>query len=197
MKMLDITKKLTEYVGKYISEGYIISNTMSGHQGEINKVDLVKGEELIRIWLNSDRSTWSDCKDAWHGDTVVLRVSRWKHPVNYKYDNMPTVWNSDLEDIVCLTFYHICGEDWYYDNLEEALNYQRVHESRYQRIRFSYIDLIDVTSPKTQQIAAKYLKRKVGYQRVNAEKITIKKRQDYTGKIDYRISYGSRSYIIQ
>ena len=49
IKMNYVNRLATELVSDYISKGYVLSSTMSGHQGEIYKVDLCKDNEVVRI----------------------------------------------------------------------------------------------------------------------------------------------------
>lgn len=50
MKYDAIYKVFTDKVNKYLENGYMFRlSSMGGHQGEIGKVDLFKGNELIMI----------------------------------------------------------------------------------------------------------------------------------------------------
>lgn len=49
IKMNYVNQLATKLVTDYISKGYVLSSTMSGHQGEIYKVDLCKDNEVARI----------------------------------------------------------------------------------------------------------------------------------------------------
>ena len=49
IKMNYVNKLATEILSDYISKGYVLSSTMSGHQGEIYKVDIRKENTAIRI----------------------------------------------------------------------------------------------------------------------------------------------------
>ena len=40
IKMNYVNKLATEILSEYISKGYVLSSTMSGHKGEVYKVDL-------------------------------------------------------------------------------------------------------------------------------------------------------------
>lgn len=85
----EIDSLFTKKVAEYIAAGYVInSNTMSGSQGEIGKIDLHKGNTYIRIMLDTTYS-WKD------GDKINLIVGHITDkvcPVGYC-----TVWNQNLE----------------------------------------------------------------------------------------------------
>lgn len=129
MKFKAINKRFTDTVSEYLMNGYTInSGTMSGTQGEIAHIDMMKGEELIRI-LIENRSEWDGDKNF---DTTVIVVGRVTDKVKLNInDTWQTVWNQNLEVITKEVFYRI-GErdsDWY-GTKEEAevamkLNYDR------------------------------------------------------------------------
>lgn len=192
MKINDINRKLTEKVAEYLTKGYIINTmSMSGHQGEVGKVDLLKGNELIRVWINSE-SNWSD-PDGFYGNKLVLRVSKWKHPYDSRRDI--TVWNSEMihkEEYVYYEIGRYNGNIWYLDNLEDALACVKKGNKRYSRRRVYGSTLYDITSEVTKEIATKYLKNHKDYQRVSRDKITVCKRVHHGEESapDYIIKYG-------
>ena len=52
MKKNDIRTAYTQKVAELLAQGYtIFPDTMSGHQGEIAKVDLTNGSEILRVLL--------------------------------------------------------------------------------------------------------------------------------------------------
>ena len=73
MKKHEIEAIFTAKVQEYIAKGYTISTTtMSGHQGEIAKIDVTNGEELIRILLEGMHE-WNH-EDRREIEAVVLTV---------------------------------------------------------------------------------------------------------------------------
>ena len=101
----DIEAIFTEKVNEYIQKGYVFSPaTMSGHQGEIGKVDLRNDSEIVRVLLISERDYHADTK------AVVLTVGRVerKERRGHEFDTMaPTIWNNKLDVIEQRTFYMI------------------------------------------------------------------------------------------
>lgn len=96
----DIENAFTSRVAQYLADGYVFNlTTMNGSQGENGKVDLRKGDEVIRILLN----------ERYEGDFVIryLLVGR---STNHLRDGwMDTIWNNDLEEIERTDFYVIGG----------------------------------------------------------------------------------------
>lgn len=186
MKLFDINKLFTDKVSEYIAKGYTINVTsMNSTQGEIGKVDLIKGEEFIRIWMNRE----SFYGHSWNGYELVFYVSRWLHPASHCSSDI-TVWNNDLETIEYSVFYEIERDKWYIDNLEEALTIQSKRYSRYDE---RYYKEIQLEGEFYKEIACKYLKRKQGYKRVSYDKISVYK-TSITGNTHYLISYNGNTY---
>lgn len=200
MKMNEIYKVFTEKVNEYIQRGYYIhASSMKGHQGEVGKVDLSNGKELIRVWLSSECSkSWlSDSPDVWHGDILVLRVGKWNYPAS-DADRGCTTWMSDFEIIEEIIYYAISPK-WYLDNLEEALKTQTIHHDRLYASTYHYPYGPNKEATYTEgpavEAAYKYLRRKQGYQRVSMKDIKVVKmrgRQD--NKAYYDVHYHGNSY---
>lgn len=114
MKYAEINKKFTEKVAEYLSMGYIINTrTMSGTQGELAKVDLTDGTEIVRVVPERNHR---DSKDV-----VILTVGRVTEAVYPNNpDDMGTIWNGRLEAIERHTWYrHDFRKDWYVTAGEE------------------------------------------------------------------------------
>lgn len=189
MKFNAINKMFTEKVAEYIAKGYIINTgTMGGSQGEIGKVDLVKDKELIRIWLNSESAgNWMD-DNAFHGNMVFLRVSKWNQ--EFTNHNFDTVWMRDLTHLEELKFYKVdTYKDWYIDDLDEAIKFQKIRQSRYFDKPFKnapeYLEMTDAV----KEIASNIMKRKHGYSRISRDELRVRKSNK-----GYTVLYRDRSY---
>ena len=99
MKFVEINKRFTEKVMEYLNKGWIINtSSLSGHQGEIGKVDVTDGKQIIRILLER--------KCGYRVDSIVLTVGRSTEDViPNKDDNWSTIWNSRLDIISQEIFY--------------------------------------------------------------------------------------------
>lgn len=192
MKLHDINTLLSKKVADYIGDGYIINTqSMGGSQGEVGKVDLVKGHHLVRIWLNQETAyTWHD-KDKFSVDMIVLRVREWKYPAEYSINYNQTVWMRELEHIETHVFYQISNRGkWYVEDLQEAIAAQKLRRERYYNLNTKYNE--PVTTDAMREIGAKYLKRKAGYKRVRKDEINIQK-----AKKSYYLMYAGKTYTIK
>ena len=95
----DLDTMFSNKVAEYLAKGYHINTaTMGGSQGEIAKVDLRKGDEILRIYLDNCRENFTDY--------VVLIVGRCVDRLhNNGYDSWDTIWNNRLEIIEEQKFY--------------------------------------------------------------------------------------------
>ena len=89
----------------------------------------------------------------------------------------------------------IISNDWYVETEEEAVTIQNLHRDRYYK--HSIITSDSITSEATKDIAVKYLKRKLGYQRVSRDKIGINKNYSRDGHhTAYYINYNGHCYRV-
>ena len=111
------TQKVTEYLAK----GYTIyTATMNGSQGEIAKVDLTDGKEVLRILMDTEL-------DWRNGDKVVILVGRNTDKLRESFYDA-TIWNNHLEIIEKQVFNKI--SDTYFVLPEE---YPEIREKQYAR----------------------------------------------------------------
>ena len=95
MKFRQIEAIYTEKVAEYIAKGYTVNaSTMSGHQGEIAKIDLRKGDEIIRVMLDTERCSFHSAVVIIVGRNTDDRIA--KSTELHSYD---TIWNNLLEII--------------------------------------------------------------------------------------------------
>ena len=91
MKFAEINAKFTQKVAEYMAKGYTINTaTMSGSQGEIAKIDLTDGNEIIRVLLNSFHNPCESIENRWYSFSgVSLIVGRVTDKVA---PNVPDTW---------------------------------------------------------------------------------------------------------
>lgn len=195
MKRNEIDKVFTQKVAEYIANGYIInSSTMSGHQGEEGKVDLVKGNELIRVWMNRETEGWSSKKDTFHGYKMVIRVGRWNVSAA-NINSWTTIWMKDLETLEEITYYAL-SDTYYVDNREEAMGAQQKRYNRYGNKKYHYE--FNLSNEEAVAIASGYLKRSVGYKRVSHDEIHVKRyMSNDMNHSSYGIVYRGTKYNLQ
>ena len=117
MKMKDIKAAATKIVSTYIGWGYILSETMSGHQGELLKVDLTNGKEVIRVLIDDRRHHFDKL------DEVAIEVRRYVFGKDAKSEKSHILWNGQGELIAEYVYYKLArfsDGDWYTDNKDEA-----------------------------------------------------------------------------
>lgn len=134
MKRFDIDRIFGLMVKEYLDKGYSINtDSMRGIQGEIAKVDLLKGKELIRVSL---RNGFDVRKHS--VDTLVLLVGRYMKDVISGW----TCWDDDFEDIERDVIYRL-GDDWYSGNEEYVNDCLRKKSARW-RNSYSNIDQLEL-----------------------------------------------------
>lgn len=198
MNRFDIDKKFTELVAYYLADGWILNTkSMCGHQGEEGKVDLVKGDELVRIWLSRENNFNWNIDGEWHGYIMHLRIGRWNRPASDSIRHNWTVWMRDLDVIMNLEFYEVSsdGDGWYVEDLDEALKVQEKRNNNWIKHAISFEK--DITSARSKEIAVKYLKRVCGYKRVSSDKIVVKKNfSTDMNHAAYYVYYNGNSYRV-
>ena len=121
MKKTELDMIFTNKVSEYIAKGYIINtNSMDGHQGEIAKIDLRKGDEILRIvMLPLDYTT--------EGKKLRILVGRNTDTIDLNSRTHEIIWNNHLEIIEELTFIAI-ADNWYLPEEDGKEAYQKNYE---------------------------------------------------------------------
>lgn len=129
MKYADINAIFTAKVAEYLSKGYVFNTpSMAGHQGEIAKVDLRNGEEIIRINMDSTYGNWR------YG--VAITVGRYTEeqllrPMEFR--STDTIWTNRMEVIERREFWQMLKNgreaDFFIEG-EAGENAVKLHEAR-------------------------------------------------------------------
>lgn len=173
MKFAEINTIFTQKVAEYINKGYTFnSNTMSGTQGEIAKVDLRKGTEVIRVRLDT---ITHECRPA-----VVLIVGRNtdERIANNTERNggWYTMWNGKLEVIEERTFWQMQKNfrevDWY---IEGDAGKEAIKKTD-ERLRKNYLTVEhpDRIFEGVEKVIAKAVRRHLerpGFKAQNVKKV--------------------------
>lgn len=170
----EIEAIFTEKVQEYIEKGYILSTTtMSGHQGEVAKVDVKKGNEIIRILLTSE-TVWSDEGTIQQTKLTVGRAQKQvrKHS---PFDTMATtIWNNELDIIEESVWYSVdSSADCFSEDKAEILAQHKKHMERWRmREALRYLkNGKDVKGDKAKQIALAFVRKQRGEKRSKVEDI--------------------------
>lgn len=157
MNRTSIEKDFTKTIQDYLNKGYYIHmNTMSGCQGEIAKVDLTNGKEVIRIFLDSNYK-WDD-ELHYSFDSIVLTIGRCTDKL---YNSrMDIIWNQNL-DIISQTIYYEIGSDHkYYGTKQEAIKAKELHRKRMRSWgRDAYSMRMIYTDNKRKAIVLPFIKK--------------------------------------
>jgi len=190
MKYADINKRFTEIVAEYIGKGYLVNSaSMTGSQGEISKIDLTNGTEIIRIMV-ANFTEW----EPMTVDGVEIIVGRDQNEVSpHHHSTWHTLWNNKLETLSEERFYKI-GETRrdrtpYYGAKEEALAAADLNFKRY-RARRQSCEAKDVTS-KAMEIAKRIIRREFKVQRIREADIRVIKSNG-----SYTVNYGRKAYTL-
>lgn len=115
IKMNYVNELVTEVLSDYISKGYVLSPTMTGHQGEVYKVDLYKNNEVVRIRVDEGYSRReSEKKYNFEKSRVICIIVE-------KFENQNcTLWNGEGTEIDYIEFYEVDQHKGVYcDNCDE------------------------------------------------------------------------------
>ena len=184
MKYIDINKRYTEIVTEYMTKGYTLNtSSMGGSQGEIAKVDLTDGTEIIRIRI----ATFHD----WRNDVEGVEIIVGKSTDNVKPHSgcsHETIWDSRLDVLRTERFYQIgrYGND-YYGTEEESKRASKLRTERYisRRIESKKYE----ASEKAMEIAKRVVRTKFGYSRINAAEVKLSKSDR-----GYYVTYRNNTY---
>lgn len=188
MKYSDINKRYTEIVTEYMTKGYTINTaSMSGSQGEVAKIDLTDGNEIIRIRIAS----FSDWKANVEGFEIIVGKSTDNVKPNSN-ETFGTIWDKHLEIIHSERFYQISREyrHDYYSTEEDAKRASEVRFERYERRHIKYKKY--EASEKALEIAKRIVRRKMGYIRINTANLQLRK-----GANGYYVKYNGKTCHIQ
>lgn len=171
----DIERDYTNILNEYLKVGYTVNtDTFSGHQGEICKIDLKKNDdEILRILLHKTRNDHNY-------DSLILEVRTYDISIN---KNM-TLWNNQGKCI----FQNIYYEYMNYNNhnkiytLSESQfkKWIELHKKRVaNRSKNNNVKVIS-TDNKKYDIIIKYIRKTKGYKTVS--KKDIKQIKSYNNK---------------
>lgn len=202
MKHTEIEAIMSKKVAEYMTKGYILSTTtMSGHQGEIAKVDLKKGNEIIRILLTGE-SAWTDEGTI---QKTTLTVGRACDQVRRSrpFDTMATtIWNNRLDIIEEMVWYSVDNSADYFSEDKAEIIAQHAKQLKRWRIREAYREQRVrkvVTSDKAKEIVIPFVRQQRGEKKSKVddiEKISRVMKDEYTNMFYVVKMKNGKSYRI-
>lgn len=187
LTMNDIDRKVTEIAGKMIAEGWVIDlEASAGHQGEVGKLFLVKGNQLTAIIIESKSEFSSNL------NVMVLSVKIWDYPAEMRKSR--TVWLNEFHEAIENHEYYVITRSNKHNEciLTESLDeYKEIIQKRDDRFFANRVsDVVRFEDPKYYEIGTKYVKRVFGLKRVSWDKMVVRKDISKDGnKAFYRIAY--------
>ena len=104
---VDINKRFTEIVSEYIAVGFVMNTaSMNGSEGEISKVDLTDGKEILRVLVRR----FDDCENLYSLTGVEITVGRVPESdrmTPHDGSNWFTPWNNHLNQLRQERFFQI------------------------------------------------------------------------------------------
>ena len=201
MRFEDINRRFTEKVSEYMAQGYIINTaTMGGSQGEIGKIDLTDGREIVRILLTNEHE-YEHCMEntTCHDFNRVVLIAGVAQPENRCTPNSPDTWNGRLDVIFREEFYEIggrYGDTKWYGTREEAIAQQDKHWKRYDARRIE--DRVHVTdNPKVREIVMRAVRRTNGMKTAKESEIARIVRRHTDKGVRYEVSIRRKDVVIQ
>lgn len=187
MKRAEIDARFTQEVVSYIAMGYTISTeTMKGSQGEITKIDLVKGNDFIRILLEK-RTDWDI-----HTDKVVMEVGRIPEDKRGY-----TIWNQHMEVIRTEEWYELGRRDYFADRATASAAMAKQYARWRQREDERYSKKVELNLEKAARIVKPFVNRQNGCK--SAKLANIKKVYKVItreGKVSYHIETRRHSFTL-
>ena len=203
MKFAEVNARFTNKVAEYIAKGYVINTaTMNGSQGEIAKVDLTNGKEIIRVNLETvhgheDALEELDGKDFWY-DGVKLTVGRATDDLKPNVsDTWQTFWSNRIE-VLCEEVYYRAGwNDEVLITREEAIEAWKKRCSRFHKHMEDGAVKEDITAVAAP-IVHSFVRRQPKCSRVKLDVVKVIRSKDRkTGKTSYTVSTKNHSWVLK
>lgn len=185
-----INDVFTGLVNTYISEGYIFSPSMSGHQGEEMKVDLDNGKETVRIRL--ERGNASDYNEGLYVDTLEIFAETFDKVCKDSWD---TLWSGKGNQLYHVVYYKV-SEKMYTDDAQFILDRQAKRHERYKSRERKNTVYDYLNSRLAHEIALKFVRRQPGGKTKRLEDIvSVYREWNRAGKAYYSVYVQSGSNI--
>ena len=196
MKFCEINQRYTDLVANYIATGYHFNTaTMSGSQGEIARVDLTNGTEIITIYIESF-SDWSGVNDLKGVQICIAHVSQQDELIPDCHEGYRTLWLSHAEVEYRERYYQVGRDANWYVTEEEAKAAAAKQYERYTRKPRHYgCKTTKITNPKAIELAKQYLIDNNVGKRIDLRYLEVKKTFDH-GYTRWYIVYKSKYYSL-
>jgi hypothetical protein len=193
MTGMELNKMFTDKVIEYVNKGYVINpNSFIGSDGTA-RVDLVKGDSFIRVYLRTE-SNWRENYDY----MVILTVGEKKidKRLQKKIADIDLVWTSDLITIEEQKMIKLYTKNTFYVTEEE---YAKIKDKVKARLEYRHWRTQrDITlSDKAIDIVLPYIRRQPKCKSVKRKDITKVFKSVYKNKVIYVIYAKGNPYSIK
>ena len=154
MTFKNINERFSEIVSGYLSNGYNINTgTMGGSQGEISKVDVTNGKEILRVLIRRVGSLGEP-------DGVKIIVGRCRDKVRAnRDDSFDIIWNDHMEILHAEAYYALSDYPHNaFGTMDEAKSCQKLRRER-SRNADGWVTRIELPTA-AKKIALSYIQRK-------------------------------------
>lgn len=182
LKAQDIERVYSETVESYFQKGYTLNvNTMAGCQGEICKVDLRKGNEIIRVLLTDSNYVRNDDDFEYF---IALQTLRYES-TSSRLRSRSTLWIEKGELIDELRFYEISSSKEVYTSDHEE--YKRCKKLRWARMKAGAYDQNEYRVNLDPRKVLQVVRRLKGCKTTKLADIKYVVHTSYKGKCEYSI----------
>lgn len=201
MKFNAINKRYNELVTDYMNRGYYLNaGTMSGSQGEMSKIDLTDGKEIIRILVEN----YTDYSTDFGAACVRIVVGRNTDNATPNTDRyFDTIWNNHLEVLSEEIYYEIgrdrFGASWYGTKEEFVQKWQK----QVERHRARKVNRDKEFSDDAKKIVLTFLKKQYKCKSAKIADITSvvktyeKNWRTDEIKVQYKFKAKGKTYILK
>lgn len=195
MTGMELNKMFTDKVIEYVNKGYIINpNSFKGSDGTA-RVDLVKGDSFIRVYLRTE-SNWKENYDY----MVILTVGEKKMDkrLQKKIVDKDSVWTSDLTTIEEQKIIKLYSKNTFYVTEKEYNDMRDKIKTRFKN-KSGYYGYEEINlNDKAIDIVFPYIKRQPRCKSIKKKDITrvfkaIRERK----KVEYIIVAKGNTYRIK
>lgn len=188
MKFSEIEKVFTDKVSEFLEKGYVISTaTALGSEREYSKIDLRKGDDLVRIFIlkEFEHRRWRDDFDFetenWFPEFISVIVSHMDlsefDNKEFRYDETHIFWNSDFEVEEKISFTEI-DKNWYLPKGDDISEINRKHGARLLLASERAQNRTIVFPEKFNPVLLKIARKLAGMKRVRVDEVSGYKRFD-------------------
>ena len=205
MKSSEINAIYSAKVAGFLADGYQINtSSMNGSQGEIAKIDLRKGDEVIRVMLQQ-KTIWND-ESFRTRDAVVLTVGRCtdERVINAQgFERDAIIWNERLEVIEERQFFRMdrYHSDWYLEGkeadkaVEKHVNRMNIRQEM-QRIDERWTRMQEIKSEEIKRILLPAVRRHLGKPKMKVDRIAKVTRIWKETRFEYTVTTVGKNRVV-